>query len=101
MAQLDLPSALLPSLKDRLLDPDSIGTRGQPGYSLRQIIDSVRDDLDELLNTRRSYLLLQTEYTELARSIFTYGLPDIVSLGGSTPSQQQAIGQILEQIITL
>ncbi len=101
MAQLDLPSALMPSLKDRLLDPDSMGTSARPGYSLRQILESVRDDLEQLLNTRRSHRVLETEYAELARSIVTYGLPDLTSLDTSTPSNQAEIGHILEQIITL
>lgn len=101
MAQLDLPTALMPSLKDRLLDPDSLGTRGQPGYSLRQIIDSVRDDLEELLNTHRSHQVLETQYAELARSIVTYGLPDLAFLGGSTAAKQEAIGHIIEKVIVL
>jgi len=100
MEQLDLPTALLPSLKDRLLDPDSMGTRGQPGYSLRQIINSVRDDLEELLNTRRTNQVLETQLPELARSIFTYGLPDLISIGAATPDKQEAIGRIIENIIT-
>jgi type VI secretion system protein ImpF len=100
MAQIDLPTALTPSLKDRLLDPESIGTKGQPGYSLRQIIDSVREDLEELLNTRSSYQLLESQYAELSRSIVTYGLPDLTTLGGSTPAKQEAIGLVIEKIIS-
>jgi type VI secretion system protein ImpF len=99
MAHLDLPTSLLPSLKDRLLDPDSMGTRGRPGYSLAQILESVRADLDELLNTRRSYQVLETQYAEVARSIVTYGLPDVTLLGATTSAKQEAIGHIIEKII--
>src|SRR5260370_20852010 len=91
MAQLDLPATLMPSLKDRLLDPESMGTRGRPGYSMRQILDSVREDLEELLNTRRSFQVLETQYAEVPRSIVTYGLPDVTSLVASTPAPQSAI----------
>jgi type VI secretion system protein ImpF len=91
----------MPSLKDRLFDPDSMGTRGRPGYTLRQIIDSVRDDLEDLLNTRRSLLVQETQYTEVARSIANYGLPDLISLGAATPSKQEEVGHVIEQIITL
>jgi type VI secretion system protein ImpF len=101
MAQHDLPAALLPSLKDRLLDPDSMGTKEGPGYSLRQIIDSVREDLEELLNTRRSQRVLESQYPELARSIVTYGMVDFASIDTSTPGKQEAIGPIIEKIITL
>src|SRR5437773_186930 len=101
MAQLDLPPGLMPSLKDRLLNPDSMGTRGRPGYTLHQIIESVRDDLEELLNTRRSHPVLENQYPELAHSVATYGLPDVTLLGANTPAKQEVIGQIIEKIITL
>jgi type VI secretion system protein ImpF len=101
MAQLDLPSALMPSLKDRLLDPDSMGTREHPGYSLRQILESVRDDLEELLNARRSHRLLETQYPELARSIVSYGLPDLTSIDTSARGNLEEIGHVLENIIAL
>jgi type VI secretion system protein ImpF len=100
MAQLELPTALLPSLKDRLLDPDSMGTRGQPGYTLAQILESVRADLDELLNTRLSFHVPEAQYPELARSIATYGLPDITALGATSAPKQEEIGHIIEKIIT-
>ena len=100
MAQSDLPKGLLPSLKDRLLDPDSMGTRGQPGYTLSQVVDSVRDDLEDLLNTRRSQKLGE-EYAELIRSIVSYGLPDLTSFDTSTSGKREQIGPIIEKIITL
>ncbi len=101
MAQTDLPAGLMPSLKDRLIDPDSIGARGQPGYSLYQILESVREDLEDLLNTRRSHEVLEKHYAELAKSIATYGLPDLTSLDTSTSGKREAIGEIIERIITL
>jgi len=99
MAQLDLPSSLMPSLKDRLLDPESTGTRGQPGYTLRQVFGSVREDLEELLNTRRSHQIPETQYAELSRSIVSYGLPDLTSIDTTTEGQQQALGHLMEKII--
>jgi type VI secretion system protein ImpF len=101
MAQLDLPPVLMPSLKDRLLDPDSMGTRGLPGYTLAQILESVREDLEELLNTRRSERVSEDQFPEVAKSIVTYGLPDFTSLGSSTPAKQEEIGRIIEKIIRL
>jgi type VI secretion system protein ImpF len=101
MPQLDLPPGLLPSLKDRLLDPDSMGTGQSAGYSLREIIDSVRDDLEELLNTRRSYDVHPARYPEVARSIVTYGMIDLASVDAATPGKQEAIGKIIEKIIAL
>jgi type VI secretion system protein ImpF len=99
MAQLDLPQALMPSLKDRLLDPDSTGTRGLPGYDLHQILESVREDLEELLNTRCSHKVAEDQHPELSRSIVSYGLPDFASADTSTPGRQEAIGRLIEEII--
>jgi type VI secretion system protein ImpF len=101
MAQNELPSVLLPSLKDRLLDPDSMGTRDRPGYSLSQIIESVRDDLEELLNTRRSHKVLETQHAELAASIVTFGMPDITSIDATSPAKQEEIGRVIEKAIML
>src|SRR6266851_9506000 len=101
MAHLDLPPGLLPTLKDRLLDPDSMGTRTLPGYSLEQVLESVREDLEELLNTRRSRELVETQYPELARSVANYGLPDLASIDKRTSGNRDAIGRILEKVITL
>ncbi len=89
----------MPSLKDRLVDPDSIGTAGQPGYPLSQIIESVREDLEELLNTRGSHLVNEKQFPELAHSIVTFGLPDLAGLAAATPEERQGIGRILEKII--
>jgi type VI secretion system protein ImpF len=100
MPQLDLPTSLLPSLKDRLLDPDSMGTKSNPGYTLGQLFDSVREDLEELLNTRRSREIKATEFAEVAKSIAWYGMPDLTSFDTSTPGKQEAIGPIIEKIIT-
>ena len=100
MAETYLPPGLMPSLKDRLLDPDSMGTRGHPGYMMHQYLESVREDLEELLNSRRSHRDLESEYPEVARSIVTYGLPDLASMDTSTPGRREAIGQIMEKSIT-
>ena len=101
MAQLDLPSALMPSLLDRLLDPDSMGTRAQPGYTLSQIVESVHKDLEDLLNTRRSVEVVGAHFVELARSVATFGLPDLTSVAGSTLGKQEAIGHLIEKAIEL
>ena len=100
MAQIDLPTGLMPSLKDRLFDSDSMGTPDKPGYTLPQFIESVREDLEDLLNTRRSFATLKREYAELARSVLTYGLPDLGSMDTSTPGKREEIVQVIEKIIT-
>lgn len=99
MAQPSLPPGLLPSLKDRLIDPDSVGTRAQPGYTLVQILESVREDLEELLNTRRSHERLDSDYPELGKSIVAYGLPDLSTMSASTAGKQEAMARLIEKAI--
>src|SRR5262249_22404324 len=99
MAQPDLPTVLMPSLKDRLLDPDSIGTRERPGYTLREVIESVREDLEELLNTRRSHKGPGAAYTELENSILTYGLPDVTATDSDSEARLEDIGKVLQKVI--
>ncbi len=99
MAQARLPTALLPSLKDRLINPDSMGTQANPGYTIAQIIDSVRDDLEDLLNTRRAFEVKEAQYPQLAKSLVNYGLPDLTSLSGMQDEIAGGIATIIEQTI--
>ena len=55
MPRVDPHQGLMPSLLDRLIDPDAEGTVGRHGYDLQQVIDAVRRDLEDLLNTHPSY----------------------------------------------
>ena len=50
----DLPQGLMPSILDRLIDPDSAGTDARRGYGLTQMLEVIRRDLEDLLNTRQS-----------------------------------------------
>jgi type VI secretion system protein ImpF len=71
---------LLPSVLDRLLDDDPGNTR-EPAPSrdqvLREMKESVRRDLENLLNTRRRLLAWPAELKELNRSMVGYGIPDV------------------------
>lgn len=101
MPQVALPPSLLPSIKDRLFDPESMGTRGQPGYTLAQVLESVREDLEGLFNTRLPYEIPEDQYPALARSVATFGIPDITSLGVTGETKQQAMGHVIEKAIAL
>ena len=49
MARIASQEGLKPSIIDRLIDPESEGTSWRRGYSVEQMIDSVRKDLEDLL----------------------------------------------------
>jgi type VI secretion system protein ImpF len=90
---------LMPSVLDRLLDPDSAGTAWRRGYGMQQMMQAVQRDLEELLNTRQSHQGLPDDLVELHRSIFAYGLPELTSLNATTTVEREAIGMILEQVV--
>lgn len=89
----------MPSILDRLVDPDSMGTASQPGYDLQQMIDSVRSDLEDLLNTRQSVDKLSEEFAETQNSVVSYGFPDLSSFNVATKQQRSSIGRVFEEII--
>ncbi len=93
------PQSLMPSLLDRLIDPDSGGTAWRQGYGLQQMIDAVRSDLEDLLNTRQSFGDVPDQYRETIRSVLTYGLPDPSGLRASTSGDRARIGALLEELV--
>ncbi|PKM46550.1 MAG: type VI secretion system baseplate subunit TssE [Gammaproteobacteria bacterium HGW-Gammaproteobacteria-1] len=83
MARVDKKKKLRPSLLDRLIDnePHSQSEIDQGHHQLlRQMRDSVRRDLETLLNTRYHIIAPPEEYAELEKSLLNYGLPDLATV---------------------
>jgi len=99
MPPIDKQQALMPSVLDRLIDPDSAGTAARRGYGVNQMTDSVRRDLTDLLNTRQSHQGISSDFSEMLHSVFAFGLPDLTSLNAVTPKDRQEIGHIIETIV--
>ena len=99
MSRVDSHQGLMPSILDRLIDPESAGTVARRGYGVAQMTEAVRRDLTELLNTRQSHEGLPPDFEELHRSILAYGLPDLTSFDAVTPDDRRRIGQMIEKII--
>jgi type VI secretion system protein ImpF len=99
MSSGDPQQALMPSILDRLIDPESGGTASRRGYGPEQMSDVVKRDLEELLNTRQSHSGLPAEFMELSRSIYAYGLPDLTSLNAITPQNRAEIARVLEAVV--
>ena len=95
MSQIKSQQGLKPSVLDRLIDPDSRGTAWRPGYGLQQMLDVIRRDVEDLLNTRQS----AHGPPGLNRSVYAFGLPDLTSFDVVTADQQNALGKVLEQTI--
>lgn len=99
MARLSVGQRMLPSILDRLVDPNSGGTASAQGYSLQQVIEAVRRDLEALLNTRQTSVGIPTVFKEVHASIVAYGLPDMTAVNASTPGERANIGRIIEEIV--
>jgi predicted component of type VI protein secretion system len=68
MAERDLPDGFQPSIFDRLTDADSVGTSDRRGYTETQLINAVRRDLEDILNTlRHGFADLGIEDLELVK----------------------------------
>ncbi|MCP4339047.1 MAG: type VI secretion system baseplate subunit TssE [Desulfobulbaceae bacterium] len=86
------------SILDRLLD-DEPGNSQESVRShavdFRQIMASVRRDLENLLNTRRFILTPPPSFKEVGNSLLVYGLPDFSS---RNPTQVSVMDQLRLEI---
>jgi type VI secretion system protein ImpF len=99
MSRLDPTQRLLPSLLDRLIDPESGGSGALQGYSVVQMIEAVRRDLEDLLNTRQTSSGIDKKYNEVLDSVVAFGLPDLMSVDASAMGAKEQIGRMIEEII--
>src|SRR5262249_35838986 len=90
---------LLPSIIDRLIDPESQGTSWRQGYDLELMINAIRRDLEELLNAHPPYNEIPEEWVEVKHSGLTFGLPDLMSVSRETTSSREELGTIVEAVI--
>jgi len=99
MARDSFEQGLMPSIIDRLIDPESGGTAWRHGYGVDEMVDAVRRDLEELLNTRQSHGQAAELFSEVRQSVLAYGLPDITSLNSITLQQRAEIGRVIEAAV--
>lgn len=89
----------MPSILDRLIDPDVEGTAWRHGYGFQQMIEVVRRDLEDLLNTRQTTAGIPAAFELTHGSIVGYGLPDLSMVDASAPGEREAITHSIEAII--
>lgn len=94
--------ALQMSLLDRLID-DAPGQkdlgRQRRGFDLKALRQSVRRDLENLLNTRVQWHVWPESYTELPQSLLNYGLPDFSVMVVDSIEGRQQLCRAVEQCI--
>ena len=83
MARVDKNKKLRPSILDRLLDDEPYNQAetdpGQPQL-VKQLRNSVRRDLESLLNTRYHVIKPPEDLREVDKSLLNYGLPDLATI---------------------
>lgn len=93
---------LRPSILDRLIDRDPQNGRepaqGRHQY-LTELRQSVRRDLESLLNSRYCMVSPPEDLTELEHSLLNYGLPDLATVNISDPEKKQSFVRELERIL--
>jgi type VI secretion system protein ImpF len=98
MAGIPREQPLVVSVLDRLLD-DEPGVSSEPARGrvqvLRALKQSVRRDLENLLNTRTRCLVWPPGLKELKQSLVNYGLPDFTGADlGSKKDREQFCGVV-------
>lgn len=102
MAKARTDTPLLPSVLDRLIDDAPEASRDpirSDGQALRAIVQSVRRDLEALLNSRRRFKSWPAEFKELHESSVGYGLPDVTGKDLSSSQGREEFRKGVEQVI--
>lgn len=83
MAHIDKTKKLRPSILDRLIDDEpqvSLDPGGAQRHSVKQLRNTLRRDIENLLNTRCCLSAPPEDLGEVERSMFNYGLPDLATV---------------------
>jgi type VI secretion system protein ImpF len=103
VARKSTPRTILPSVLDRLIDREP-GNRSEPAnwrtQSLKELKDSVRRDLEWLLNARRIPIEPRAALKELWHSVYTYGLPDSTGLALRSAEDRARLARAVEFAIS-
>ena len=102
MAKIPEDQRLVPSVLDRLLDDDPASSREAPKSRhqvLRELKQSVRRDLENLLNTRWRCVEWPPNLDDLDVSLVNYGIPDFTGVSMSSRAAREQLRSVVEQVI--
>jgi type VI secretion system protein ImpF len=103
MVSIDKKKKLRASILDRLLDDEphlSADLDTNKYHKLKNIRNSVRRDLENMLNTRYRIIAPAEEFEELDHSLLNYGLPDLATINMLDQEKKQEFIKNLESILT-
>ncbi len=99
MARFEPEQNVTLSVLDRLIDTEPNSPADAPigrSQSLRQLRTAIRRDLEWLLNTRRNPEAVTERSSELSKSLYNYGLPDLSNLGIHAIADQNRLLWMME-----
>jgi type VI secretion system protein ImpF len=102
MSRIRPKQYLLPSVFDRLLDaePESqVEPLPSGAQLLRELKQSVRRDLENLLNTRICLYPVPDDLPHLRTSVLNYGIPDFTGLSMGSREQRERLRELVEDAI--
>ncbi len=102
MAQVNKKRKLRASILDRLLDDEpqiSVDADTNKYHKLKNLRNSVRRDLENLLNTRHRIMEPAEELPQLELSLLNYGLPDLATVNMSDLDKKQQFIDNFESIL--
>ena len=102
MTRIHEDQPLTPSVLDRLLDDEPQNPHEVPKARhqvIREMKQSVRRDLENLLNTRWRCLNYPANLDEMELSLVNYGIPDFTGVNMASPSERERLRQIIERIV--
>lgn len=102
MARIDNKKKLRSSILDRLLDDDpgnNIDTAIGKHQKIKQLRNSVRRDLENLMNSRLRVIEPGEEYRELDKSLLNYGLPDLATINITDLEKRKEFTVKMEKIL--
>jgi len=104
MPRTDNEVRIIPSVLDRLIDYEPGSPRDvivSRLKGLRELKQSVKRDLEWLLNTRQIVGGFSAELKEVTASLAAFGLPDFTSVSLKNPADQIRMQRALEDAITV
>ena len=103
MARWEPEQTVTQSVLDRLIDRDpasSSETAPTRAQSVRHLKVSLRRDLELLLNSRRTPEAAGSEYEELEKSLYNFGLPDVTSLSWDSARDRARLARMIEKTLS-
>jgi type VI secretion system protein ImpF len=102
MPRIENDSRIALSILDRLIDRNPEGANEAQvsrAEGLRQLKESVRRDLEWLLNTRRLVYEIPAELKETLRSLAAYGVSDFSTMSAKNRSDQERMCHLVADAI--